>query len=278
MKSKQRPNRAATLTSKTLGCHRTTRHLSHLMLIATAVLLFSACTGLFDGLYDDPEEAQMPSVEGSLYLDASDWGNWYYIDLKALVSEDTKAQALASIGRPYPIPTTLTGDSDGFSGLYTYWYDVFGAGLSVNERRDYTPTDRQQAPAEWTLAIHRDNVRTNGGAACVTASTDLDQFAPSRQELASYSFTADEWTENVVWVDQSQMLNSIIGSQGIAINPVLSAWLQLVIPPVPPSFTHNNHVYVVRLNDGTYAALQLTNYMSPSGTKCCLTIRYRYPL
>lgn len=261
------------------------------MLGASTILLLSACTGVFSGLYDDPEEVpthsfegstpedgSVSTVEGSLYIDASDWHNWYYIDLKALVADSTRAQAVASTQQPYPIPTALTGSSDGQTGMYTYWYDVWGAGISVNERRDFSPTDRQQAPAEWTLAVHRDNVRTNGGAACETTSTDIAQFKPSREELDSYAYVADAWTENAVWADQSQMLNCLIGSQGIAINPVLSAWLQLVIPPVPPTFTHNKHVYVLRLADGSYAALQLTNYVSTSGTKCCLTIKYKYPI
>ena len=35
-------------------------------------------------------------------------------------------------------------------------------------------------------------------------------------------------------------------------------------------FTHN-------VDDGTYAALQLVNYQSNKGVKCCLTINYKYP-
>lgn len=248
------------------------------MLRTTAVLLLSACTGLFDGIYDEPEETKPPTVDGSLYIDASDWGNWYYIDLKALVADDTRQQALADMERPYPIPTTRSGETDGKTGMYTYWFDVWGVGISVNERRDFMPTDIQEEPAEWSIAVHRNNVRTNGGAVYETSSTDLNQFAPSQQELASYEYTADEWSENAVWVDQAQMLNSLIGCQGIAINAVLSGWLQLNIPPMPPAFTHNNHVFVLRLSDGSYAALQLANYLSPSGTKCCLTINYKYPL
>ena len=46
---------------------------------------------------------------------------------------------------------------------------------------------------------------------------------------------------------------------------------------MPPQFVHNNHVFILRLNDGTYAALQLEDYLSPTGTKCYLTINYKYP-
>ncbi|MDE5550640.1 MAG: HmuY family protein, partial [Bacteroidaceae bacterium] len=49
------------------------------------------------------------------------------------------------------------------------------------------------------------------------------------------------------------------------------------IPPMPPTFKLNNHVFIVRFADDTYAAIQLENYQSPTGTKCCLTINYKYP-
>ena len=61
------------------------------------------------------------------------------------------------------------------------------------------------------------------------------------------------------------------------INRLLSSWLQLYIPPIPPAFTHDSHVFIIRMKDGTYAALQLANYISPEGDKCWLTINYRYP-
>ncbi|MBQ8056332.1 MAG: hypothetical protein IJ270_05925, partial [Paludibacteraceae bacterium] len=61
------------------------------------------------------------------------------------------------------------------------------------------------------------------------------------------------------------------------VNKLLSSWITVNIPPVPPSFSFNNHVFILRLKDGTYAALQLENYISPTGKKCYLTINYKYP-
>ena len=90
-------------------------------------------------------------------------------------------------------------------------------------------------------------------------------------------FTEDEWSENEVWDSQEQMLMCYVPSQGIEINKVLSSWLSMEIPPMPPSFSMNNHVFILRLKNGSYAALQLENYLSPKGAKCYLTINYRYP-
>lgn len=249
------------------------------------MLLLSACTGIMGGIYDEPEE-QPKSVDGQLYIDATSWTDWYYIDLKALADDSRRELAIKEAQQPYPIPfpessaAVVTDHSaiDHQTGIYTYWYDVWGKGIRVNEFRSFQSATEQPAPAAWSLAVHRNNVRTNGGAVYETQLTDIDQLAMSRQELEALPYTTDSWTENVVWAEQSQMLNSLVGSQGIVINQVLSSWLQLEVPPMPPAFTHNNHVFVLRLSDGTFAALQLANYLSPTGTKCFLTIKYRYPI
>ena len=125
--------------------------------------------------------------------------------------------------------------------------------------------------------MHRDNVRTNGGAVLETNYNDLSQLPASSGDFLGATFTEDEWTENVVWVDQSQMLKELIGCQGIKANTVLSSWLRLEIPPMPPAFIHNKHVFILRLKNGLYAALQLENYIGADGKKCNLTIRYKYP-
>lgn len=245
-------------------------------MLGTALsLLFSACTGLFGGIYDDPPATIEPK-EGTLVIDATSWTDWYYVDLNNIV-EPT----------PYPIPfseesqkptTSNLRPPTNIPGIYTYWFDVWGKGISVNEFRSFLPTDEQPAPEKWSFAVHRNNVRTNGGGVCETQLTDIGQLKFSREELEKFTYVGDEWTETAVWADQSQMLNSLVGSQGIAINTLLSSWLRLDVPPMPPAFTHNDHVFILRLSDGTFAALQLANYLSPTGAKCYLTINYKYPI
>jgi hypothetical protein len=74
------------------------------------------------------------------------------------------------------------------------------------------------------------------------------------------------------------MLQGIVGNQRIKINDVLGNWLRLEIPPMPPAFTHNSNVFIVRLADGTYAAIRLKSYIGTSNRKCQLTIEYKYPI
>lgn len=245
------------------------------------ILLLTACNGIFDDIYDQPQETAVPA-RGQVCIDATSWSDWYYVDLKQLHAltlagdEDSLLKAQTQF-EPYPIPTTLTSETDGKTGQYLYWYDVFGAGISNNEFRQFTPCDAQGEPEEWSFAVHRNNVRTHGGAVLKTQYTSMDQLPESSEAFRDMEFTADEWTQNEVWDSQEQMLLGLVPSQGIEINRTLSSWLTLDIPPMPPAFTHDKHVFILRLSDGTCAALQLEDYLSAKGTKCWLTINYKYP-
>ena len=91
-------------------------------------------------------------------------------------------------------PMTATGEKDESeagheaatqgrkAGQYMYWFDVFGEGIKKNTFSYYTPTEGQGEPEEWTLAVHRNNVRTNGGAVLETSYTSMDEL-PTLQEI-----------------------------------------------------------------------------------------------
>ena len=250
--------------------------------ILPSVLLLVSCHGVLDELYDTPTKS-IDIREGQLYVDASSWLDWYYIDFNtanhnaaeggtssAFVKHAIPTEELSS---PNPQPSALSPQP----GIYTYWYDVFGAGLSNHEFRGFTSTAAQSEPDEWHIAVHRNNVRTNGGAAYETSYTSMYELPESSKAFADVTFTPDQWNQLDVWTIREQMLQGLIGNQGIEVNPVLSSWLKVDIPPIPPTFTLNNHVFIIRFDDGTFAAIQLENYQSPAGTKCCLTINYKYP-
>ena len=252
--------------------------------LLTAVML-SGCEGIFIGVYDEPEVETGATTDGHLYRDASNWQEWHYIDLSA-VAERVSAHTdfnTSSLWKTIEIPTLETWDefperNNEKTGIYTYWYDVFGEGISKLEYLGFTPTEFQPEPEHWTFAVHRNNVRTNGCLVAETDFTSLSQIPEDSDWISTLVFAPDEWTQTEVWTVQDRMLNGIIGNQGIYINKVLSSWLKMVIPPMPPVFEINRHVFILKLADGTFAALQLEDYMNSSGTKCCLSINYKYPL
>lgn len=259
-----------------------------LITLPLLMLLVTSCEGVFDGLYDTPVAAASSAsivgntVEGTLYIDASKWNEWHYIDLPTLNSHVMKDASydLNSDWRTYPIPMPEEGtpgeDVTGHQrpGQYMYWFNgTIGQTVKEHEFRYFTPAAEQPAPASWTFAVHRSEVRTNGGSAW---KSSLDNI--SRASLATcYGavFAPDEWSETDVWDDSGQMLLQLIPSQGIRINKVLGSWLAL---GVMPNYVMDSHVFFLRLSDGSVAALQLINHLSDTNKRCCLTIKYRYPL
>lgn len=241
--------------------------------------IFCACDGA-EGFPDAPTT----QVSSKIYIDASSWKNWYYVDLQAIhdsIIYNPLYDASSSVVVK-EIPMTATGDTvystgDHLNGQYMNKYKLGSDGLEKDNLMYFIPTSAQPDPENWTFAIHRDNVRTNGGSVYETDKTEISQV--TSDDYATATFKADEWSEDQVWDDATKMMTYLVPSQGIKVNNVLSSWLTMKITPPQPSFYPNNHVFILRLSDGTYAALQLADYISPDGkTKCCMTIRFKYPL
>lgn len=250
-----------------------------------AAVMFSGCEGIFNGVYDEPISEARSTSAGHLYIDASNWQEWHYIDIKAVAERSSLNTDFntSSLWETMPISTTETSEeflerNNEKVGIYTYWYDVFGEGISNMEYRGFTSTGLQPEPEQWTFAVHRNNVRTNGCLVAETDFTSLSQIPEDSDWISTLSFTSDVWNQTDVWTVQDRMLNGIIGCQGIYINNVLSRWLKMTIPPMPPIFEINRHVFILKLPDYSFAALQLEDYISNSGTRCCLSINYKYPL
>ena len=107
------------------------------LLLALSLLLLSSCEGLFDDIYDAPLEEEAAGKE-QLYIDASSWTEWHYIDFEA-IADSLQSNSLYNPSNAvvtYAIPTEAI-EGDGKSGIYTYWYDVFGAGIANHEFRSF---------------------------------------------------------------------------------------------------------------------------------------------
>lgn len=239
----------------------------------SATVMLAGCQGILSGVYDEPIENIGLSKDGQLYIDASDWSEWHYVDL---AESNPRWHTYKIPCSDLTIESSIPKSEE--SGIYTYWYDVFGAGIANHEYRGFAPTDKQSEPKNWTIAVHRNNVRTNGCGVCETSYTSMAELPTDLKWLEQLDYTEDRWNQTDVWAVQDRMLSGIIGNQGIYINSILSNWLNMVIPPMPPAFSINNHVFILKLNNGKFAALQLVDYMSALGRQCCLTINYKYPL
>ena len=225
-----------------------------IILSTLALATLASCEGAFSWVYDEVGDEPQTTLD-EIYLDASAWDRWYYIDF------DNPRDIVS-----HPIPKQAVGESvttmpdASATGQYMYWYDIFGQGLGNNRFEYFFPTAEQAEPERWHIAIHRNNFRTNHG---------------SVWDEATKTWVEDVWTTDQVWDDNSKMMDCYVPSQGIALNPVLAKWLSMYIPPIPPSFTFRPAQYIVKTADGSQFAVELKNYISNEGKKCCFTIKYR---
>lgn len=237
--------------------------------IITTALCLTACDGAFDGIYDEAvnDDQQQNGFDGNdsnsrytLKLDARDYGKWYYINLhtKSIESRD--------------IPTALTGEWDGKS-QWTY-YSVHGSNYTELDSRK---VDTQQEPEEWDIAIHHFDAKTNGGEVLETRYSSIDELPASSTAFEGETFTADEWMTNQCITDFSGMMAYNIWYTSSMVNRVLTQWVTMDFTTPPPVYSASKMVYVLRMKDGTCAALRLVDYMSDRGTKGYLTIDVKYP-
>ena len=208
--------------------------------LLTAVSLPS-CNGIFEGIYDQPAvtadfgftKVEQATSSGTIYLDATSYTRWNYIDFETFTLDTT---AIAEDG-------SETGD----------------------------------VAEGWDFAVHRYDVKTNGGRVIETSFTSIDELLASGS-LPAGTYVEDIWTEDRVTIDMSRMMDGIIIYAPSWYNPELSKWLNVDTSTMPPIYTMSGKVYVLITAEGKAAAIQLTNYMNDSKVKGFMTIDYVYPL
>lgn len=204
---------------------------------ATLLLSLPACNGIFEGIYD------MPTTEtgneygfilideetrtGRIYIDATDYTEWHYVDL-----------------HDKQLTTTQVGDA---------------------------------APETWDFAVHRYDTKTNGGTVWESQAGSFDAL-PAPESVSEEQWTEDEWTTDRITIDMSQMMDGVILYAEDYWNPCLSRWLDVDTSTMPPIYTLSGKIYLLRLNDGTCAALRLVNFMNDAAIKGYMTIDYLYPV
>jgi hypothetical protein len=152
---------------------------------------------------------------------------------------------------------------------YTKW--IY---LDFSEHRADSVSVFDEAPLNWDLAIHRYDAKTNGGA---VAETDIEDFnLLSTAKIGNY--VGDTFTTKKIVTDMSTMMDGYLSYVESDYNAVLSQWLNVDTSNMPPTYTLSNKIYILKLADGSKAALKLENYMNESAIKGYMTISYMYPV
>lgn len=155
---------------------------------------------------------------------------------------------------------------------YTKWNYI-----SLKDKKVVTTLYDAEQPENWDFAVHRYDAKTNGASVFETEYSDVTEIS-SVSKFSGATFVADEWTTNKITIDMSQMMEGIIRYAEDYYNPCLSKWLNVDTSSMPPIYTLSEKVYILKLQDGTYAALKLSDFMNTSGIKGFMTIDYLYPV
>ncbi len=130
-------------------------------------------------------------------------------------------------------------------------------------------------PERWDIALHRFQVKTNGGKAIETPHTTISDFLAA-STLPQEGWQEDTWYEEKVITDLSGMMSGEIKYTSSYLNDVVCGWI--TSSGMPPEYTTSNKVYVIHLSDNTYLAIRLDSYMDNNGTKGFMKLSYSYPV
>lgn len=227
------------------------RHFSPIITLGVIVGLFPACNGLFEELYDEAAVAADPEFgfiqsdpitrTGTIYVDATSYTRWTYIDFHRLAVDSMEICDA----------------------------NLDAAGLLIE-------------PETWDVAIHRYDTKTNHGAVMATDYTSVDALRADSPLpgtlLDGDGWSSDLWTTDRITIDMSHMMEGYLIYSPSYYNPVLSEWLNVDTSNMPPTYTLSNRIYLVRLQDGTVAALRLKGFMNEVSIKGYMTIEYLYPV
>ena len=135
-------------------------------LLGTMLISFSACNGILSSLYDEPETAK---DFGFITIDHANHSGTVRVD----------------------------------ATQYTKWNYINLHTLQIDSAK--VTAEGADDPDTWDLAIHRYDVKTNGGEVLETDYQSLSALK-NADSMPQGTFVADEWTTNKIAVDVSHMM------------------------------------------------------------------------
>ena len=153
---------------------------------------------------------------------------------------------------------------------YTQWVYI-----DFSEQIIVTLGYEDEPPADWDIAVHRYDVKTNGGKVVETDYTDFNEALDA--VINEADLTGDVWTTSQIVIDMATMMDGYLSYAESYYNPELSKWLDVDTSTMPPIYTLSGKVYIVYLADGKRVGVKLLNYMNDMQIKGYMTIQYLYP-
>ncbi|MDE5610670.1 MAG: HmuY family protein [Odoribacter sp.] len=168
---------------------------------------------VFAGCSDDDEK----KIEGEATVMADEYDEWTYFNF---VTGDTAVLT---------IQKKAVGDS------YTYEVDA-----------------EAEKALSWDIAVHKYNIRTNGGLVKELNTENFDAVTLADVLADEEEMVAD--TEGSVMADMSNMMSGFVGYQYVKLNKELGHWVIATPTGTMPPYTYelNKNVFVVKVNGKTW--------------------------
>ena len=148
---------------------------------------------------------------------------------------------------------------------WIYWSFDKRAEVEVKE-------EEHENDLSWDIAFNRYNIRTNSGLSGKGKGGALDTEKINLSEVSAVpagDFTTDEKGKIT-----SRFTGSGVEEVESTYNMLLKNAIKFQGPP--PTYTPNNHVYIVKTADGKYAKVQFLSFYSKRGEAGYMSFRYVY--
>lgn len=133
--------------------------------------------------------------------------------------------------------------------------------LKYEKEGDIYVIKGDESSMDWDIAIHRGDLKTNGGSVLATGKTDMAQVT----EISQGEYVSDIESDKII-VDMSQMMQGIIGYGKSMVNPALMTWYSS--EGMPPAYKYTKEVFVLKTKGGEHYKIQFTTYKGdPTGEK-----------
>lgn len=168
-------------------------------------------------------------------------------------------------GEKLEVKTVTLSRKTDYGNDWIYYSFKEGKEVTVEESKHTTDLT-------WDVAFNRYNVRTNSGesgsgkgGALDTKKTDITLI----ETVPSGTFTEDE---------KGEITASFTGEGITTVESTLNKLLgeAIVFAGPPPTYTPNDHVYIVKTADGKYAKFTIESFYNDEGVSGFLTFKYAY--
>ena len=209
-----------------------------ILMVGMVLISFPSCNGVFEDIYDEPVEKGPEGEYGFKNVDLSKNSGTIYVDASSYTR-----------------------------WIYLNFHDRTIDSLEIGSANP--------EPEKWDVALHRYDTKIQEGGAMETEFKDLSSFLNSGKMPAG-EFIAD--VPGKVTIDMSGMMEGNIKTVDSPVNLELAKWLDVDTSTMPPAYTLSNKIYLVKLKDGSVAALQLKDFRNKKFDKGFMTIDYIYPV